>query len=572
GGVPSGYEYSLDGITWQPSNVFSITTAGIYTVYIRQIGVDTNPCIFSVPDIQIRERDFTVSTIVTQPFCNGDLGSIHLAANDVDPQYFFSLYQGGTLVNSVGPIVENTYTFANLNLGTYTATVETEDGCTYSEDIEIIEPPLLTATAAITIPLTCTDGEITVYPVGGTPPYFYFVNSITDFQTVPEIVVTGPGVFDIMVVDANNCVAYTSITVDAVPAPTYDVVATDILCDDAISGTITINVTNANGNTMQYSIDGGLTFSNSSVFAGLSAGDYEVVVQYTFGASVCLTDPQTVTISAAEPIVGTATLTAPYTCTTGGTITVTGVSGGTPPYTYSIDGVNFQTSNTFTGLSNGTYTVTIQDASDCSINTNPITIDALNPPTDLTFSSTPLTCPTNLSTVTITSTTGGVAPLEYQIIAPASAVTAYQSSNVFPNLQPGTYTFQVRDANDCTYSESYTITALDPITIVGQSLNDVSCFGAADGSAQFTVSGSTAFTYTINGGTSTAGTSPIILTGLAAGTYTIIVTDTTTNCQATASVTINQPTTALAITTTVSPITCLQNGSVVINATGGWGG
>src|SRR5690606_29898575 len=59
GGVPSGYEYSLDGVTWQPSNVFSITTAGIYTVYIRQIGVDTNPCIFSVPDIQIRERDFT---------------------------------------------------------------------------------------------------------------------------------------------------------------------------------------------------------------------------------------------------------------------------------------------------------------------------------------------------------------------------------------------------------------------------------------------------------------------------------------------------------------------------------
>ena len=572
GGVPSGYEYSLDGVTWQPSNMFSITAAGIYTVYIRQIGVDTNPCIFSVPDIQIRERDFTVSTIVTQPFCNSDLGSIHLAANDVDPQYFFSLYQGGTLVNSVGPIVENTYTFANLNPGTYTATVETEDGCTYSEDIEIIEPPLLTATAAITIPLTCTDGEITVYSVGGTPPYFYFVNSTTDFQTVPEIVVTGPGVYDIMVVDANNCVAYTSITVDAVPAPIYDVVATDILCDDSNSGTISINVINANGNSMQYSIDGGLTFSNSSVFAGLAAGDYDVVVEYSFGTSICLTDPQMVTISAADPIVGTATLTAPYTCTSGGTITVTGVSGGIPPYAYSIDGVNFQTGNTFTGLSNGTYTVTVQDASDCSVNINPITIDALNPPTDLTFSSTPLTCPTNLSTVTITGTTGGVAPLEYQIIAPVSAVTAYQSSNVFPDLQPGTYTFQVRDANDCTYSESYTITPLAPITVVGQSLNDVTCFGVSDGSAQFTVSGSTGFTYTINGGASIAGTSPFTLSGLAAGTYTIVVTNTATNCQATASVTINQPTTALAITTTVSPITCLQNGSVVINATGGWGG
>ena len=39
---------------------------------------------------------------------------------------------------------------------------DTEDGCTYTEDIIIIEPPLLTATSALTIPLTCSDGEITV--------------------------------------------------------------------------------------------------------------------------------------------------------------------------------------------------------------------------------------------------------------------------------------------------------------------------------------------------------------------------------------------------------------------------
>ncbi|MCB0432951.1 MAG: chromophore lyase, partial [Mangrovimonas sp.] len=170
--VPSGYEYSLDNVTYQTSNVFTVTTAGIYTVYIRQTGVDTNPCIFTVMDVQIRDRDFTASVNVTQPYCNGELGSVHLAANDAEPQYFFSIYQGGTLVNSVGPIVDNNYTFANLNPGTYTVNIETEDGCTHTEDIEIIEPPLLTVTAALTTPLTCTDGEITIYPVGGTPPYY----------------------------------------------------------------------------------------------------------------------------------------------------------------------------------------------------------------------------------------------------------------------------------------------------------------------------------------------------------------------------------------------------------------
>ena len=73
--------------------------------------------------------------------------------------------------------MENSYLFENLNPGTYTATVETENGCLYTEDVTIVEPPLLTVTAAVTIPLTCTDGEITIYPEGGTPPYFFFINA-----------------------------------------------------------------------------------------------------------------------------------------------------------------------------------------------------------------------------------------------------------------------------------------------------------------------------------------------------------------------------------------------------------
>ncbi|MFL0354710.1 T9SS type B sorting domain-containing protein [Xanthomarina sp. GH4-25] len=572
GGVPNGYEYSIDGITYQTSNIFTVTVAGTYTIYIRQVGAPTNPCIFTVPDVQIRERDFTVSLTVAQPLCYGDKGSITLAANDVEPQYFFSIYDGATLVNSVGPITQNNYTFSNLNPGVYTTLVETEDGCTHTEDVEIIEPPLLTATSALTSPLTCTDGEITVYATGGTPPYFYFVNSTTVFQTVPEIVVTAPGVYNITVIDSNNCEATTSITVDASLAPEFTVDQTNISCAGSDNGTITINVTNTNGNSLMYSIDGGITFVNSNVFTGLSVGNYDVVVQYTIGTDVCLTDPQTITITESDPLTGTATLTAPYTCTTNGEITVTGVTGGTPPFTYSIDGITFQNGNVFTGLSNGTYTVTVQDDSGCVFIVDTITIDPLNPPTDLTFDNTLLSCPLNTSSITITGTTGGTGTLQYQIIAPASAATPYQTSNVFANLAPGTYTFQVIDENDCTYSESYTINPLPALTVVGQNMSDVTCFGDLNGSIQFTVSGSTGFNYTINGGSVTAGTSPIILTGLASGSYTIVVTDTTTNCDATATLTVDAPTSALSITTTISPITCNGNGQVVINATGGWGG
>src|SRR5690606_1477598 len=110
------------------------------------------------------------------------------------------------------------------------------------------KPPLLTATSALTSPLTCTDGEITVYANGGTPPYFYFVNSTTDFQTVPEIVVTDPGVYNITVIDSNNCSATTTIEVEAVLAPEFTVDQTTILCTGSANRTITVNLSNANGN------------------------------------------------------------------------------------------------------------------------------------------------------------------------------------------------------------------------------------------------------------------------------------------------------------------------------------
>ncbi|WP_452224474.1 T9SS type B sorting domain-containing protein [Lacinutrix chionoecetis] len=534
--VPSGYEYSLDDITYQNSNVFTITTPGIYTVYIRQIGVPTNPCVFTVPDVQIRDRDFTVSSVITQPLCHGDKGSIQLAANDVDPQYSYDIYENGNLVNSVGPILENTYIFENLNPGTYTATVETENGCTYSEDITIIEPPLLTVTAAVTIPLTCTDGEITVYPIGGTPPYFYFVNSTTTFQTVPEIVVTAAGDYNIMVVDSNNCSASTTVTVDATLEPIFNIVSTDIACAGAATGSININVTAANGNSIEYSVDGGNSFFNSPVFTGLSAGDYDVVLQYSMGSSVCITDPQTVSILESNPIIGTATLTSPYTCNTNGTITVTGVSGGTVPYQYSIDGITFQTSNIFSGLTAGTYTIIVQDASNCTIATNDITIEPLNPPTDLDFDSTPITCPLNTSTVTITGTTGGTGVLEYQIIAPASSATPYQTSNIFSGLTPDTYTFQVSDENDCIYYESITINPITAPTVNVVLTEDLDCTSTPDAVISGTLTGVAPFTnsVSINGGTYTSlgatGTTFNYSTSNA-GTYQFQITD-ANNCTA----------------------------------------
>ncbi|QXP79359.1 MULTISPECIES: T9SS type B sorting domain-containing protein [Winogradskyella] len=570
-GVPSGYEYSLDGITYQNSNVFEVTTPGFYTAYIRQINITTNPCVFTVPDVQIRDRDFSGSAIITQPFCHGDKGSIHLAANDSDPQYTFTLSQGGTQINSVGPIVENNYTFQNLNPGTYTATITSENGCSYSEDITIVDPPLLTATVALTSPLNCTEGEITVYPVGGTAPYFYFVNGSTDFQTFPEIGVTTGGTYNITVTDSNNCTTDVSITVEAIEGPEFTISTIDITCvDSSNAGILTINVSNSNGNSIMYSIDGGLTYVSSNVFYGLTAGDYDVQLQYTLGSEICETDPQTTTINSASTIVGTVELTTPLTCTSEGVITVTNATGGVAPYYYSIDGINFQPSTVFDNLTQGNYTILILDSTGCSTATEEITIEALNPPTDLEFDNISVTCPTNTTTVTITNTTGGTGTLEYQITAPASAATSYQTSTSFPGLEPGTYTFQVKDENDCTYSESYTVDPITAPTVAIVLAESLDCSATPDAIITGTITGLSPYTYSVSidgaaytsiGATGT----PFNYTTVNAGTYQFEITD-ANGCTAESNIVTVNPLSlpAFDVVAQVQPILCNgdTNGSI----------
>ena len=571
-GVPAGYEFSINGTggPYQASNIFPITTAGVYTIHIRATGVTTNPCIFTVPDIPIRERDYTVDVIANQPLCSDDKGSISVQVNDVRPQYYYELVQGGTVINSVGPIAESDYTFSNLNDGTYTVNSSTDDGCQYTEDITITSPDPLTVTAGITQPLTCEPGEITIYPEGGTAPYFYYINSTTDFQTVPEYEVTAAGTYNITVIDINNCSATTQIEVEQTPDPEYTIAHTDVSCNGADDGTISINTTNNNGYTMAYSIDNGTTFTTTSTFTGLAPGTYNIVVNYTLEGVTC-SGTDTVEIIEATPIAATAEIVQEYTCDNLGSIQAINVTGGTPPYQYSLDGTNFQTSNIFAGLSSGSYTITIKDANGCTFTTNTLVLEDLNPPTDLSFTSTAVTCPDENSDVTVT-TTGGSAPFTYEIISPISVSNG--TNNIFTNLDPGTYSFRVTDSKNCTYEEDFTIDPIENINVTSQVLNNVDCFNSSTGNGTFTVTGfSSTYSYSIDGNPAVTGqtNTTIPQNNLAAGTYTIDVTDEITNCTATAALTIEGPDSALTDSgPTINPITCVADGSVVINVTGGW--
>lgn len=615
--MPIDYEYQLvDAVTnnilvgYQSSPSFDITTNGAYRVEMRQQGV-VDGCVFVLDNIGILDRDFQVDVTATDAGCTG-LGEISISILNVEPQYYYELSQGGTLVDSFGPSTDNNYTFENLNPGTYDILATTDDGCSYNEQVVIQDLSDLELTARVSQHITCREGNILMSSDGGRTPHTYAiwtyvdVNGVTqtsyaspndippsEFQTSQIFDIFDPGQYTFIVVDRNNCFAVSNpVDIEFRPAADFDpTTVVDVLCFGDSSGAIQFNLIDNNGYQLTYYLFDATTFDENNYdyadalatnasgnFPGLPAGDYAIVVNQRKGSASCdYVEYQTVS-APTNGLAGDAVIIQPYTCLQLGIIEAQNVSGGTAPYEYSIDGINFVPSPTFSNLTDGAYTITIRDSAGCTLQTNSVTLDPLNPPTDLTFTATPPNCPAQTSDVVVT-VVDGEAPYVFEIIAPAAIAASSITGNSanFDALTPDTYTFRVTDANGCTYDEDFTIAPVVQLNVVGQVNNNISCFGDANGEATITVTDFTAtYSYNVTGPSNFSGiaesSGTINLVGLAAGTYDITVTDDITGCIDTASVTIDAPAAPLTLSVAETQPTCTVDGSVVLSATGGWGG
>ncbi len=610
--IPADYEFQLLNaatnavlVPFSANNgpSFTIANNGAYTIEIRQQGV-VDGCLFMLENIGIRTRNYEVNITTKDTDCNG-LGEIRISAEDVEPQYYFEVSQGGTTIDTYGPTDDNDYTFEKLSDGVYDVTVSTDDGCTHTEQITINDVSDLAGSALTTKSIDCTDGIITVTGTGGfaNPAYSYAiwskdgVNLYTDLSDIPAsefqansdftFDATEAGTYEFIVVDSNNCYAITNEEIITIaPAITYTTSVTNESCFEAEDGSYVVTVTASNGYTMSYSLlnpDGSTTVNGSGNFTNLAQGNYTLTITQTNGSDVC-DFTETFTIGGpTSRVAGTAFLIQDYTCLQEAIIEAQNVTGGEAPYQYSIDGINFvgpsASAERFTNLTNGTYKITIRDAKGCTFVTNSISIDPLNGPTDLDFTATTPNCPTQTSDVTVTVTNGNT-PFTFEIIAPSAIAATNVTGNtaIFNGLAPNTYTYKVTDAKGCSYEESHTIRPVNLINVVGNLNSNITCFNDTDGEATFTVSGfNTTYNYSITGPTAIPnGTAvnnlTIPLTNLDDGIYTITVTDTETNCTDTASVTINAPVSALSLTANETQPTCTTDGSVVLTATGGWGG
>lgn len=341
---------------------------------------------------------------------------------------------------------------------------------------------------------------------------------------------------------------------------TLTVSATSPTCFGGNDGAVTISASDAATRDYKYSIDG-ITSQTSPTFTDLVAGSYTAWVQ---DKDDCIASTNFQVLATAE-ITATTSLVNPL-CngTSDGSITIN-ATGGTGLYTYSIDGLNFQASSSFSGLPAGQYSITIKDSKDC---TNTLTATLSQPAVLQLLEDTLLNpgCAGEASGLLDVAAIGGTGPYQYSIDG-----TNFVTSNIFDDLAAGSYTITVKDANSCTATLSRTLTQPTILVAQGVSFAHVDCRGAANGSVTITGQGGTpgtgGYEYRIDEGNyQSSGT----FTGLLAGAYTLTVKD-ENGCTATTSVDIDEPA-PFGLTTTRVNVTCHGDDNGFIGITGVTGG
>jgi gliding motility-associated-like protein len=213
-----------------------------------------------------------------------------------------------------------------------------------------------------------------------------------------------------------------------------------------------ITVTPQNGiPTYIYSQDD-ITYLSSNTFTGFSPGLHTIwcIDGTSQKVSITVQVNNTCLSLSAFPVNATCGL-------KNGSISATGISG-TPPYQYSLDGVNFQSSNSFPGLAPSGYTVTVKDANGRT-GVVDVTVGNVPGPTITGTPTTPATCSTADGTITVT-TSGGSAPLQYTLNG-----GPYQATNLFSGLASGSFQVSVLDVNACTANATVVVPLNNNLTV-----------------------------------------------------------------------------------------------------------
>ncbi len=452
------------------------------------------------------------------------------------------------------PMNQTTDIASGLAEGMYTVTVTDNQSCTVVDSVFVAQPDRLIPyyDDDSIIDASCfgyPDGYAIVEPFGGNGGYAYRWSSGHTTSYADNLYA---GRYYVTVEDYKGCAQDTNMLVNQPAEPTASISFEDVTCNGADDGWARIEV--AGGSSFIWS-----TGATTQQINNLSSGWYTVTVGDNEGCQIVkskyINEPDSLLISslAATDLwcAGDAN----------GTISLT-VEGGNDDQDYiydwtsSPDGgglVNGQEDQT--GLSGGSYYVTVSDWKGCEITDSAV----INEP------------PTFISDITISDVTcNGDADGELTITAQGGngyysyAWSTGDTINHLDELNAGTYYVTVIDSLACEIYDTAQVVEPDLLESA-IAKTDITCFGDDNGTAIVTAYGGNGnYTYNWSNGETTDSVS-----GLAAGNYEVTVTD-FKNCLTTNAVEITQPE-ELIVSEAIENITCFgyDNGKIVLTPQGG---
>ncbi len=549
------YQFSIDGINFQPTGNFPNLAAGIYTVEIN----DVNGCPGFLT-ITISEPAPIVGLInaqvdITCP--GGNDGSLIILGNGGTPGYTYSI--NGVIFSTVNQ-------FNNLAAGTYNVTIRDAALCEVVVPVALAEPTPLTGTVVAQTNVDCpgaSTGSFTVQGIGANGTYTYSLDNIT-FQASGTFANLPAGNYTVFIRDVLNCQGSLPVTVTQ-PAPLVGSIQTqvNVSCAGDANGSLTLS---ASGGTPGYtfSLDG-VVFSANPLLTGLLPGSYALQVR---DANGCLS---TVAATITSPSVLNALVAASSNVSceglTDGSMTLAG-SGGTPPYAFSIDGgVTFQPAGTFTGLSAGTYAGVVRDANNCE---TPVSVTLTEPAVLLVtlVGVTDLSCfGANDGSITVLASAGNGAPYTY-----STDGINFQAAATLSGLSAGNFVVTVQDQNGCEATLAATVAEPPQLGMTVNALSPVTCPGGSDGAITLSGTGGTVvlpgdYEFSINGGPFQVGGSFL---NLPAGSYLVTVRD-NNGCTFSQTETITEPPVLGITVLTQVDVSCFggNNGSLALDGVGG---
>ncbi|WP_052598631.1 T9SS type B sorting domain-containing protein [Aureispira sp. CCB-QB1] len=522
-------------------------SGGTYSVVVT----DANGCVDSTGPHTVNEPAVLTLTLdsIQHIDCNGDAdGAVFVTVTGGTTNYTYAWSNSATTQDITG-----------LNGGNYTITVTDANGCTVSDTAYVVnEPPVLVATLDSIVDVSCNgfgDGGVFISVTGGTTNYnFLWSNGVTT-EDNPNI---GGGSYTVTITDANGCSVTSGPHIVVEPAGmtlTLDSI-NNVSCNGANDGGVFITVT---GGAPNYTYLWSNTATTEDI-TGLSGGSYIITVTDANGCTVS-SGPHVVTEAPALVITLDSIDNVSCNGANDGAVFIT-ATGGTGGYTYAWS--NTASSQNITGLGGGSYTVTVTDAAGCTAVSGP---HVVTEPTQLVAtldSINNVSCNGLSDGGVFVSITGGTVPFSYLWSNGATTEDA-------TGLIAGSYTLTVTDTNGCTATTGpHIVTEPTALVITLDSIDNVSCNGAADGGVFITATGGTgAYTYAW----SNTGSSQNI-TGLSGGSYTVTVTD-ANGCTAVSGPHVVTEAPALVITLdSIDNVSCngANDGAVFITATGGTGG